>query len=307
MKKIIALVLSMAMALSLAAVAFAAIPTWSDNEAKTLDLFDKTYNTKLEASGADGVVFKYTAAKAASKGVTGNIGYWKADNDSVCYVMTTTYNDNVSFAVKAHDANLKVGQQTDKDNLYYLTAVDAISYNYGAAAMFTAWGTTCGQYAKPEDAASRSYAKVTLYDGKDYIYRLAQKASNDDPEKNVLIDGFVYTVEDTALKTIAHTWVASKLDKDGKVTEYTCGICKTVAQVYSSVNLVPAGMTVEKLSDGTLIAFKYTPANSSGGTTTTKPGMDSAKTFDAGIAMYVGMSLLSVAGGAVVIGKKKSF
>ena len=66
MKKIIALVLSMAMALSLATVAFAAIPTWSDNEAKTLDLFDKTYNTKLEASGADGVVFKYTAAKAAS-------------------------------------------------------------------------------------------------------------------------------------------------------------------------------------------------------------------------------------------------
>ena len=33
----------------------------------------------------------------------------------------------------------------------------------------------------------------------------------------------------------------------------------------------------------------------------------SAKTFDAGIAMYVGMSLLSVAGGAVVIGKKKEF
>ena len=33
----------------------------------------------------------------------------------------------------------------------------------------------------------------------------------------------------------------------------------------------------------------------------------SAKTFDAGVAMYVGMSLLSVAGGAVVIGKKKEF
>ena len=40
---------------------------------------------------------------------------------------------------------------------------------------------------------------------------------------------------------------------------------------------------------------------------TTQPGVDSAKTFDAGVAMYVGMSLLSVAGGAVVIGKKKEF
>ena len=39
----------------------------------------------------------------------------------------------------------------------------------------------------------------------------------------------------------------------------------------------------------------------------TKTGVDSAKTFDAGIAMYVGMSLLSVAGSAVVIGKKKEF
>ena len=38
-----------------------------------------------------------------------------------------------------------------------------------------------------------------------------------------------------------------------------------------------------------------------------KTGVDSAKTFDAGVAMYVGMSLLSVAGGAVVIGKKKEF
>ena len=36
--------------------------------------------------------------------------------------------------------------------------------------------------------------------------------------------------------------------------------------------------------------------------TTTSP-----KTFDAGIAMYVGMALTSVAGSAVVIGKKKEF
>ena len=31
------------------------------------------------------------------------------------------------------------------------------------------------------------------------------------------------------------------------------------------------------------------------------------KTFDAGIAMYVGMALTSVAGSALVIGKKKEF
>ena len=39
----------------------------------------------------------------------------------------------------------------------------------------------------------------------------------------------------------------------------------------------------------------------------TTTGVESAKTFDAGIAMYVGMSLMSVAGTAVVIGKRKEF
>ena len=33
----------------------------------------------------------------------------------------------------------------------------------------------------------------------------------------------------------------------------------------------------------------------------------SPKTFDAGVAMYAGMALMSVAGSAVVIGKKKEF
>ena len=46
----------------------------------------------------------------------------------------------------------------------------------------------------------------------------------------------------------------------------------------------------------------------SGSTDTTKTDgkkVESGKTFDAGIAMYVGLSVLSVTGGALVIGKKK--
>ena len=46
-----------------------------------------------------------------------------------------------------------------------------------------------------------------------------------------------------------------------------------------------------------------------GSTTTTKDGktVESGKTFDAGIALYVGLSVLSVTGGALVISKKKEF
>ena len=47
--------------------------------------------------------------------------------------------------------------------------------------------------------------------------------------------------------------------------------------------------------------------NTSGGSTTPAKDIQSGKTFDAGIALYVGLSLLSVTGGAIVIGKKKEF
>ena len=37
----------------------------------------------------------------------------------------------------------------------------------------------------------------------------------------------------------------------------------------------------------------------------TNCGAESAKTFDAGVALYAGMAIMGVAGSAVVIGKKK--
>ena len=66
------------------------------------------------------------------------------------------------------------------------------------------------------------------------------------------------------------------------------------------------GIDVTKAFEPTAATVMYTlTAGSTTGTTnTTKP---SPKTFDAGIAMYVGMALTSVAGSAVVIGKKKEF
>ena len=67
--------------------------------------------------------------------------------------------------------------------------------------------------------------------------------------------------------------------------------------------LVKAGVDTAKglVEDDILyVLTKGTAATET--TTTTSP-----KTFDAGIAMYVGMALTSVAGSAVVIGKKKEF
>lgn len=96
-----------------------------------------------------------------------------------------------------------------------------------------------------------------------------------------------------------------------------------------TVELDDAGKVVTKWvgSDNTEVSAKDTPTftitgkkntggggnggSGNGGSTTTDTTkndgkkVESGKTFDAGIAMYVGLSVLSVTGGALVIGKKK--
>ena len=99
------------------------------------------------------------------------------------------------------------------------------------------------------------------------------------------------------------------IKKDGKVVSYKCSDCGTVASIYKTYAAAKASglKNVEAFvnDDGETIYLAYTD----GKTDTTKPadGTSSPKTFDAGIAMYVGMALTSVAGSAVVIGKKKEF
>ena len=123
--------------------------------------------------------------------------------------------------------------------------------------------------------------------------------------------------------------VEYKTSTDGKivkdVNEYKCYFCNRTfygsnyqystpetADVYSSTyakQLVNAGFV--NVADGVIlgdVAYYWTTDKDNGTKAdNTKKGVGSAKTFDAGVAMYVGMSLLSVAGGAVVIGKKKEF
>ena len=93
---------------------------------------------------------------------------------------------------------------------------------------------------------------------------------------------------------VGHTAVPTV--KDGKVTGYTCKTCGAVAIEAPNYASIPADADI-------ITGNWYFPAVAASTTTTTS----SPKTFDAGIAMYVGMALTSVAGSAVVIGKKKEF
>ena len=87
-----------------------------------------------------------------------------------------------------------------------------------------------------------------------------------------------------------------------------CGICGAQANLYKD-GKIPAGSVVDDVLVLGTPATNYNVVITSAGTyVPSVPSTDkvtSAETFDAGIAMYVGMSVMAAAGSAVVIGKKK--
>ena len=320
MKKIIATVLAMVMALALCTTAFAAIPVWTVNGTADVDLFDGQYNTKLSTGkmtfspavaptvNSDGKVT--TPGKVAHylysvKSDSGEYTYAAtyilvnsipANADASKYVLVKTADDSVRPGTRLED------HQTAANQTLIMKQVTAVTYYY-TATEFTAWGDLCGQYKKPANADTVTYFSYT--DNTAARIGAANADALENSTDNVLFNGEVLTIrQDTFQTAKQHSWAASAWDKKGVATEYTCATCKTVAKVINASVNAPAGSTVEKLPDGTLIAFTYTPGTAASGNT---GSASSPKTFDAGIAMYVGMALTSVAGSAVVIGKKNEF
>ncbi len=316
MKKIIATVLAMVMALALCTTAFADLPLWTDNgSTANVDLFEGKFNTKVTTGdmtfhaakaptvGTDGVatakgnVAYYTFTAASGSATTYDskkfmlVSSIPADAEASLYVLVKAADDSVAPGTEANN-------QSAANQTLIMKEVTAVEYAY-TGEKFTSWGDLCGQYKKPADVDTVTYVKYTA---KDAVV-CSTKAIPDDTNylNNILVNGEVYTGI-ANVSAVKHAWVASAWDKDSNATEYKCATCKTVAKVINSPVNAPAGSTIEKIGN-TLIAFTYTP-----GTTADTTGSNtSPKTFDAGIAMYVGMALTSVAGSAVVIGKKKEF
>ncbi|MBO5122704.1 MAG: hypothetical protein J6B99_06025, partial [Oscillospiraceae bacterium] len=105
----------------------------------------------------------------------------------------------------------------------------------------------------------------------------------------------------------AHTWVASGMTK-GVVTSAVCAKCGAPAAVYTSISKIPAGSAYVTLTTalGANGEIYVVPAGAA--VVPTTPSTDqvqSAETFDAGIAMYVGMSVMAAAGSVVVLKKRE--
>ena len=313
MKKIVALVLSLVMALSLATVAFAA-ETYdilarpnTDGKAVTTAEYVKETNGHLAYfQGANGV--KYIAVADASDSKWGGQAAFTVMFDGKeVQLLANPYDNKLNSikvtAVKEHkfvgcgDENSKIGADVYVDadgNYYVLDDNGTIALNID--------GTYEGvKTARAAAVFSKTSSLPTTQDDWDVI-----------PETHVL----VLVKENIEYKSAA---TGNKVVKN--VNEYKCAFCgKTYygseynystpetavkydvayASHVAAAKFVKLGAT-DKLAD---VPFIWTSDVAD-----TKPadGVSSAKTFDAGVAMYVGMSLLSVAGGAVVIGKKKEF
>ena len=269
MKKIIATVLAMVMALALCATAFADI-AWTGYNNKGTELAKDYSCTAVKA----------TAEKKGDKGTIAH--YWVKS----AIVKVDAY--YVDGDVNSYDLKLTA----DAKAPMYLNEIDGYNYDYKATE-FKAIGEKCGQL----DLADGVKGYVATDTAGNTLYSQADKTA----KFNRLVDGKIVAADKADLNP--HDWKVNSYDKDNNADSYKCADCGTIAKYYPTMDaLKKAGCNANFELNGRL--YGYTEAKVGGSTTT---GNKSPKTFDAGIAMYAGMALMSVAGSAVVIGKKKEF
>ena len=273
MKKIIATVLAMVMALALCTTAFA------DNAV----VYAKAYNNKGEDITAQHEGFKVTSVKAVK------------DTSAAGYKVVCAENSGDDWGCKiaatAADYDLKLTAD-GRAPLYLKDAPNSKLTYDNTAKLFTNVGDKCEQLDKDTNDTYYSY---TNDDGETTYYVK-------DGTTNVLVDGKLVAVTVLSEGLTKHQWKVASYAKDDTVATYKCKECGTVATVYKTVEAAEAaGAAMTDTKDGNVIGWV------NGKTDTKTDTNKSPKTFDAGIAMYVGMALTSVAGSAVVIGKKKEF
>ena len=277
MKKIIATVLAMVMALALCATAFAANPEYTA-------AYNKKGN-KVSVKGDVYTVVTDAAVKPVSPAENGSVkGYHITGISSLAGVYYV--------AATAADYDLKLTADGRAD-LYLKEAPNSsLGYSFKVTA-FTAIGEKCEQL--DVDATGTYYSHTVS--GVTTYYEASETGMS------VLFNNELITVSALNADLNGHDWKAASYNKDNTVATFKCADCGTVATVYKTADAAKAAGagTVDTFA-GYVIGYTYTA-----GTTTTTTTNSSPKTFDAGIAMYVGMALTSVAGSAVVIGKKKEF
>ncbi len=209
----------------------------------------------------------------------GNVAYFLADDlaYSGVYVQVSTLAqaDVVAYA----DAAGKIVK-------FYLDDISDATYFEGVA--FNNFGEKCGQ-VDMDPVVGVTYYTVKG-DLTKAVYASAETGSN------LMVGGKLVTVNPAPVATayVGHT-VVSEME-DGKLVKVYCSACGLQAVE------APNYMSIPKGADQTGLTDNWYWAGITAGTSTDK--VQSAQTFDAGIAMYVGMSVMAACGSAVVLKKK---
>lgn len=290
MKKIIATVLAMVMALALCVTAFAAT-TYNAVDSKGYELKNMSNTTYTIGKDTKIGITKYDAVKTTVDGKTTTTYF--ADQYEVRVDEIAANTDTTFFACDSSIAEYKLIK--DGKVVAYLSTNKNL--NEGTSDVVTKTieaketkDQTCGDYT----------VDVFMIDGKAY------KVGGD---KVAMLNGLAVTYgeKQTAIPhkvdwTVKDNKATPSYNAKGEVVSVKCA-CGTSFEVVKKVAGTYTG-DVEKVIDNGVTY--YVLMGSKNPTNPTTPN-GSPKTFDAGIAMYAGMALMSVAGSAVVIGKKKEF
>ena len=291
MKKIIATVLAMVMALALCVTAFAAT-TYNAVDSKGYELKNMSNTTYTIGKDTKIGITKYDAVKTTVDGKTTTTYF--ADQYEVRVDEIAANTDTTFFACDSSIAEYKLIK--DGKVVAYLSTNKNL--NEGTSDVVTKTieaketkDQTCGDYT----------VDVFMIDGKAY------KVGGD---KVAMLNGLAVTYGE---KQTAIPHKVDWTDKDnkatpsynakGEVVSVKCA-CGTSFEVVKKVAGTYTG-DVQKVTTDKGDVYYVLMGNTNPTKPTTTNG--SPKTFDAGIAMYAGMALMSVAGSAVVIGKKKEF
>ena len=296
MKKIIATVLAMVMALALCSTAFAAADVTVTAKA-VMPTNGKTVYYTVQNDTVKDITLTLKTATAPKL----NSDNQQTNKANVAYYVVpqvgTFTGGNYVVASSLADADLVVYSTCTKDGtasgiLYYLAKTDA--FYEGTGTVFTNFGTKCGQ------VNLSGYDKTETYYTSNGVNQKGIYMANDEGAITLMVNGKLVKVSEVAVNkadiTVKHAPIPTV--ENNKVVGYTCSICGTKAIKAPNYASIPDGAQIIPNTNW------YFPAAAASTTTTTT---SSPKTFDAGIAMYVGMALTSVAGSAVVIGKKKEF
>ena len=292
-----------------------AIGTVTLDSKSAIDEARKAYDGLTKAQQAK--VSNYTALTAAET-TYAKLVQDKADQDAADAVIakidaigTVTLKSKkaIDAARKAYD-KLTAAQQARVSNYAALTAAETTYAKLvtdkadqdaanAAIAKIDAIGTVTLKSKKSIDAARKAYDKLTAAQQarvSNYAALTAAEAT------------YAKLVQDKADQDAADAAIA-KINAIGVVSRAAKSRIDAARKAYDGLTdaqkaLVPASV-VKTLTDAETAYSNLPPRHSSDDTADSTKPAQSSRTGDAGIAIYAAMSLLSVTGGAWVIGRKR--